>query len=353
MLQRIGVITALVLGLALAASPGQVGNHVLDILNPSTSYNREVGYLLRWVLAFAAVVFVVVTGLMTYVTLKFRRTGRETGEPVQFHGNDRIEVLSIIIPTLIVFIIFGLTAQSMFKLDRIPPGAMTVEVKGWRYWWDYYYPEQGIRNSSELIVPVGKPLVLEVTGGDVIHSYRITSLVGTQDAIPGFTTRIIVTPEKVGDYYGQCVELCGASHANMRFRVKVVPQETFDRFVQEAKAYQAPPPSDPTLAKGESLFKANCAGCHALKGVSPVNPATLQNPDLTFFGNRTTLGSGMWPNTPQYLEAWIKDAPGLKPGVRMPAFPQLSSADIKAIADYLLSHKLAGLDFNFPENQRY
>jgi cytochrome c oxidase subunit 2 len=353
MLQRIGLIIALVLGVALAASPGQAGNHALDILNPSTSYNREVGHLLRWVLGFAAVVFVGVTGAMTYVTLKFRRTGRETGEPVQFHGNDRLEVLWTIIPTLIVFIIFGLTAQSMFKLDRIPAGAMTVEVKGWRYWWDYNYPEQGVRNSGELIVPVGKPLVLKVTGGDVIHSYRITSLVGTQDAIPGVTTRIIVTPEKVGDYYGQCVELCGASHANMRFRVKVVPQEVFDRFIREAKAYQATPPSDPTLAKGESLFKANCAGCHALKGVSPANPATLQYPDLTFFGNRTTVGSGMWPNTPQYLEPWIKNAPGLKPGIRMPAFPQLSDDDVKAIAAYLLSHKLEGVDLNFPESQRY
>ncbi|MER3554933.1 MAG: cytochrome c oxidase subunit II [Meiothermus sp.] len=351
MLQRsIGLVIALLLGLALAASPGQAGNHSLDILNPTTSYNREVGQLLRWVLGFAAVVFVVVTGAMVYVTLKFRRTGRETREPVQFHGNDRLEVLWTIIPTLIVFIIFGLTAQSMFKLDRLPAGAMTVEVKGWRYWWDYNYPEQGVRNSSELVVPVGKPLVLKVTGGDVIHSYRITSLVGTQDAIPGITNRIIVTPEKVGDYYGQCVELCGASHANMRFRVKVVPQEEFDRFITGAKAYKAAPPADPNLARGETLFKANCAGCHHIAGVSPQN---LRYPDLTFFGNRTTVGSGMWPNTPQYLEPWIKNSPGMKPGSQMPAFPQLSDADVKALGTYLLSHKVAGVDFNFPEDQRY
>lgn len=352
MLQRsVGLIITLILGMALAATGGQAGGHSLDILDSKASaYNQEVGHLLRWVLGFAAVVFVVVTGAMTYITLKFRRTGKETGEPAQFHGNDRLEVMWTIIPTIIVFIIFGLTANSMFKLDKPSPGAMTVDVKGWRYFWDYNYPEYGIRNSGELIVPVGKPLILNVTSGDVIHSYRITSMVGTQDAIPGLINHIRVTPEKVGDYYGQCAELCGPSHANMRFRVKVVPQKVFDKFIAEAKAYQAPTPTDPTLVKGETLFKANCAACHAIKGVSQGAP---NYPDLTFFGSRTTVGSGMWENKSPYLENWIKNSPGVKPGSLMPAFPQLSDSDVKTIAAYLLSHKLEGLDFNFPDNQKY
>jgi cytochrome c oxidase subunit 2 len=350
MLRRsLGLMVLLMLGLALAAEPGQAGGHTLYILDPDASaYNREVRGLLVWVMGFAALVFVVVTGALIYVTIRFRRTGKETAEPKQVHGNDRLEVVWTVIPTLIVLIIFGLTAQSMFRLDRPTPGAMVVEVRGWQFWWDFIYKDHGVRNSNELILPVGKPVRFEVTGGDgqnydVIHSFRITSLVGARDAIPGVVTRIEVTPEKIGTYYGQCVELCGASHANMRFRVKVVSQEEFDRFIEGTKAYQAAPPKEPILVRGEELYKQQCAACHAIKGVSQ---GLSSNPDLTFFGNRTTVGAGMWPNVPEYLEPWIKNSPGMKPGVKMPAFTHLSDEDVKAIAAYLMSHKVDGLDFS-------
>lgn len=247
-----------------------------------------------------------------------------------------------------MLVIFSLTAQSMFKLDRPTPGAMVVEVRGWQFWWDFHYKDQEVRTSSELILPVGKPVPFEITSGtreipDVIHSFRITSMTGAADAIPGMFTRISVTPEKVGIYYGQCVELCGASNANMRFRVKVVPQEDFDRWIEGAKAYQAPTPTDPKLVRGETLYRQQCAACHTIQGASQ---GTINNPDLTFHGNRTTVGAGMWPNTPEYLEPWIKNAPGMKPGVKMPAFPNLSDDDVKAIAAYLMSHKVDGLDFS-------
>jgi cytochrome c oxidase subunit 2 len=350
MLQRsLGLIVLLMLGLALAAAPGQAGGHTLNILDQDASaFNREVGGLLAWVMGFAALVFVVVTGALIYVTIKFRRTGKETAEPEQMHGNDRLEVAWTVIPTVIVLIIFGLTAQSMFKLDRPTPGAMVVEVRGWQFWWDFHYKDYGVRDSNQLILPVGRPVRFEVTGGDgsnydVIHSFRIASLVGARDAIPGVVTHIEVTPEKIGEYYGQCVELCGASHANMRFRVMVVPQEEFDRFIAGAKAYQAATPKEPTLVRGEELYKQQCAACHAIKGVSQ---GLSSNPDLTFFGNRTTVGAGMWPNVPEYLERWIKNSPGMKPGVKMPAYTNLSDEDVKAIAAYLMSHKVDGLDFS-------
>ncbi len=348
-LRSVALILLLMLGLAWAAEPGQAGGHTLNILDGEASaFNREVRGLLAWVMGFAALVFVVVMGALTYVTIKFRRTGKESGEPPQTHGNDRLEVLWTIIPTVIVLTIFGLTARSMFRLEQPQPGAMVVEVRGWQFWWDFHYKEHGVRDSNQLILPVGRPVTFEVTGGDgsnydVIHSFRIASLVGTRDAIPGVVTRITVTPEKEGNYYGQCVELCGASHANMRFRVMVVSQEEFDRWIAEAKAYQASAPTDPTLQRGEELFKQQCAACHGLKGVAQGLP---NNPDLTFFGNRTTVGAGMWPNTPEYLEAWIKNSPGMKPGVKMPAFLHLSDQDVKAIAAYLLSHRIEGFDFD-------
>ncbi|MDX2004450.1 MAG: cytochrome c oxidase subunit II [Meiothermus sp.] len=351
MFQRsLGFIGLLLWALVWAAEPGQAGNHTLNIWDTqASSYNREVVGLMGIVFFFAAIVFVVVTGALIYVTVKFRRTGNETSLPPQTHGNDRLEIAWTIIPTVIVLIIFGFTARSMIALDKPPAGAMVIEARGWQFWWDFVYKAEGVRNSNEVIIPVGKPVIFEIRGGfgnergqsDVIHAFRITSMHGAQDAIPGMVTKIYVTADKIGDYYGQCVELCGPSHSNMRFRVKVVSQEDYDRWINGAKAYTAA--SNPQFAQGEALFKASCAGCHAMKGVSEGLP---NNPDLTFMGNRTTVGAGMWPNEPRWLEAWIKNSPGMKPGIKMPAFTQLSDAEVKAISDYLLSHKVDGLDLS-------
>jgi cytochrome c oxidase subunit 2 len=168
--------------------------------------------------------------------------------------------------------------------------------------------------------------------------------VGKVDAIPGVITKSWVTPEKVGTYYGQCAELCGASHSNMRFRVLVVPQEQFDTFIGQAKNYRATPAQDARLQQGETLYKTNCATCHAIGGIAQT-PATRSFPDLSFFGSHTTVGGGIWANKPEYLEPWIKNSPAMKPGSKMPAFTQLSDDEVKALAEYLVSHKLEGLDF--------
>jgi len=257
MLQRsLSLMVLLILGLVLAAEPGQAGGHTLNILDRDASaFNREVGGLLAWVMGFAALVFVVVTGALTYVTIKFRRTGKETGEPEQMHGNDRLEVAWTVIPTVIVLIIFGLTAQSMFKLDRPSPGAMVVEVTGYQFWWDFHYPALGLRNSNELILPAGVPVELEITSKDVIHSFWVPGLAGKRDAIPGQKTLLHFTPKEPGNYYGFCAELCGPSHSRMLFRVLVVPKEEFDRFVEAAKAY-TPPVADARGRPGADRARA-------------------------------------------------------------------------------------------------
>ncbi len=318
---------------------------VISILDPGTAYNREVSRLLVWVMWFAAFVSIVVIGALIYTVVKFRKRPGQEGEPPQIHGNDRLEVWWTAIPLVIVLVIFGLTAQSLVRLSKPPLDAMKIEVTGHQFWWDFNYPELGIRNSNELIVPVGKPVHLVVTSVDVIHSFWAASLVGKQDAIPGVKINLSFTPEKEGNYYGQCAELCGASHSNMRFRVLVVSQEQFDRFVAGAKNFQPPALADANTQKGETLFQQNCASCHTVKGTASQGKI---GPDLSFYGNRTTLGSGIWEGKDKdaLLEAWIRNSPGVKPGSKMPPFPGLKDEDVKAIASYLNGLKIEGLDFS-------
>lgn len=320
------------LGLALAQEA-----HRVAITNPVSPFNRETNFLLIWVLVFSVLIFGVVAGALAYVTWKFRAKPGQQGEPPQVHGNDRLEVIWTVIPLFIVFVLFGLTARSLIQVNQLPAGALKVEVTGYQFWWDFNYPELGFRTSNELILPAGVPVVLEVTSKDVIHSFWVPGLAGKRDAIPGRKTLLSFTPEKPGNYYGFCAELCGASHARMLFRVLVVPKEAFDRFVAEAKA--PPPVAD---VRGRQVFQQNCAACH---GVARSVPPAVTGPELGLLGNRTSLGAGIVDYTPENMKAWIKDPAAMKPGVKMPGFPQLSEEDLNALVRYLDGLKVEGFDF--------
>jgi cytochrome c oxidase subunit 2 len=330
---RRGVAALSLLGLGLAQEAHRVG-----ITHPGGSYNQEVAFLYPWVYFFSALVFVVVAGALAYVTWKFRARPGQEGEPPQVHGNDRLEVIWTLIPLLIILVLFGLTAKALIQVNRPIPGAMKVEVTGYQFWWDFHYPALGLRNSNELILPAGVPVELEVTSKDVIHSFWVPGLAGKRDAIPGQKTLIHFTPKEVGNYYGFCAELCGPSHSRMLFRVLVVPKEEFDRFVEAARAY-TPPVAD---ARGQEVFQQNCMACHGVQGKMP--PAVI-GPELGFVGNRVSLAAGIADHTPENLKAWIKDPASMKPGVKMPGFPQLSEEDLDALVRYLEGLKVEGLDF--------
>ncbi|GAA6748617.1 cytochrome c oxidase subunit II [Thermus brockianus] len=312
--------------------------HRVAITHPFSPVNRETNHLLVWVLVFSVLIFGVVAGALAYIAWKFRARPGQQGEPPQIHGNDRLEVIWTLIPVAIILILFGLTARALIQVNKPIPGAMKVEVTGYQFWWDFNYTELGFRNSNELILPAGVPVELEVTSKDVIHSFWVPGLVGKQDAIPGQKTRIRFVAEKPGNYYGFCAELCGPSHARMLFRVLVVPKEEFDRFVEAAKGY-TPPVAD---ARGQEVFQQNCMACHSVQGKMP--PAVI-GPELGFVGNRVSLAAGIVDNTPEHLKAWIKDPAAMKPGTKMPGFPQLSEEDLDALVRYLEGLKVEGFDF--------
>ncbi len=329
------------LGLALA--------HNVAIVSDAPT-NREVSYLLRWVLGFAVVIFAVVAGALAYTIWKFRaRPGEagpgEAGEtlPPQFEENGRLELSWTVIPLVIVLILFVLTAQALVKITRPIAGAMPVEVTARQFWWDFRYPDLGLRTSNELIIPVGRPIEVKLTSGDVIHSFWVPSLNGKTDAVPGQTTYNRFMATEPGDYYGYCAEFCGASHANMRLRVIALDQQTFERFAEAYKKYRAPEPKTASQRRGLEVFQANCAACHSVKGTAAKG---VLGPDLSLFGNRLTLGSGILENTRENLIRWLTDPGAVKPGAKMPSFARLGQEDLSALADYLESLKLEGFDFS-------
>jgi cytochrome c oxidase subunit 2 len=176
---------------------------------------------------------------------------------------------------------------------------------------------------------------------DIIHSFWVPTLGGKRDVVPGQINSITYTPDQLGMFYGQCVEFCGDSHANMRLRAFVQTKDDFDKWV---KQQQSPPvtPAGGSAAAGAQIFaNAPCAICHTVKGLTGLSPqysGTFKGPDLTHFGSRSTLAGSILENTPENLAKWIQDPDKVKPGANMPTLG-LKGKDLNDLVAYLESLK--------------
>ena len=304
-------------------------------LHPESDYARALDGLFRGIFWWAVLVFVVVESLLLFILLRYwQRAGAATPKPT--HGHTVLEIAWTIAPALILVFIAVPTMRTIFTTQAPPaPNALRIAVIGHQWWWEYRYPDLGIVTANELHVPVGRPVVLEITTADVIHSFWAPALGGKRDLIPGHVNRITFTAESIGTISGQCAEFCGASHANMRLRVMVDADSTFRAWVaaQQAPA-RAVARGSPAQAGQDALRRYGCIACHAITGVS----AGVIGPNLTHVGSRTTIAAGVLPNTDVDLARWITDPPGVKPGAKMPKLP-VQPQDLTAIVAYLRSLK--------------
>jgi cytochrome c oxidase subunit 2 len=140
-----------------------------------------------------------------------------------------------------------------------------------------------LKVDNPLVVPVDKKIRIITTANDVIHAFAVPSLGIKQDAIPGFVRDTWFRAEKMGDFHGQCQELCGKEHAYMPIHVKVLSaQKTTPagwRRAEENGSQSATIPAKcgpwtSSLKRGEKVYAANCAACHQAngKGAGPIKP---------------------------------------------------------------------------------
>ena len=285
--------------------------------------------ILRW----DAAIFLVVQLLLLVAVLRFRERDPET-VPRQVRGSAPLEIAWTLIPAVILTFIAFPTVAAIFRTQAAPPkDALRVKVIGHQWWWEFQYPELGIVTASDLHVPAGRAVSLEIASADVIHSFWVPRLGGKRDAIPGGVTRIVLTADAPGEYYGQCAEFCGASHANMRHLAIVHAPEAFAAWAAKQKEPALTPPDGSPAAAGREVFRTGtCVGCHTVRGMS----AGGIGPDLTHVGSRRTIAGGILPNTPENLARWVRHAPAVKPGSLMPE-QKLSDPEVAALVAYLQS----------------
>ena len=241
--------------------------------------------------------------------------------------------------TLAILGLLVLLAASVFTdraLARMSlKNAVNIEVTAYQWWWSVEYREgpvsETFTTANEIHVPVGRPVVVTLKGGDVIHSLWVPSLAGKRDLIPGRTGTISFQADQPGIYRGQCAEFCGFQHAFMAFEVHAQPQAEYEAW-RQAQLKPAPEPTDAQAQRGKQLFQSiQCAMCHTVQGtIAHANNA----PDLTHFASRRTIAAGTLPNTQANLASWILDPQKHKPGSNMPSNP-LSGEDLNALVAYL------------------
>lgn len=323
------------LGIVVMALGGCAWDTPMSTVVARSDFARAILHVYSIVTWVTGIIGVLVFALLILVLVRFRARPGDTTLPQQARGQTLLEIAWTIAPALALLIIAIPTIQVVFRTQSAAtaPDALQVTVRGWQWWWEFRYPQLDIVTANELHLPAGRRVVVTLNGPDVIHSFWLPQLGGKRDVIPGRVNHVTLTPEQPGEYWGQCAEFCGASHANMGMRAIVQPAADFERWVAQQQAAPAEP-SGPAAA-GKAIFAGSaCVGCHTIKGVS----AGVLAPDLTHFGSRTMLAAGMWPNTPENVAEWVKDPQRLKPGVKMPALG-LTDEQAKAIAAYLTSLK--------------
>ena len=339
---RSGALVLVLLLVVAAFAVGCASNAPQDTLHPAGPNARKALDLYRLVFWVAVAVFVLVQGLVILAIVRFRRRdGDDEKEPVQVHGNTRMELGWTIAPALILLVLAIPSIATIFDLARPPQGRpLNVTIVGHQFWWEYRYTDAdtNFNTANELHIPTGRWVRIVENGtlgnADVIHSWWVPKLSGKTDNIPGRINKLKLKADKPGTYLGQCAEFCGTSHANMGLRVIVDAADAFERWLVAERAPAVQPPAGPA-ADGAAVFASSaCVGCHTVRGVS----GGLLGPDLTHFGQRRTLAAGMLPNTVDNVTAWILDPQRLKPGAKMPALG-LSEAQARAVATYLASLK--------------
>lgn len=211
-----------------------------------------------------SIVFLIgITITMVWFVVRYRRSKHP--KAVQVKEHTWLEVTWLVIPTIIVMVMFYYGYIAFTPMHDAPKDAMVVKVIGKMWVWEFVYP--GNKVASELTLPVNKPVRLDMTSVDVIHSLFIPAFRVKEDVVPGDTTNIWFIPQREGTYEILCTEYCGLRHSYMEAKAKIVSQADYDAWLAGLKTQGEGEP------EGLAILKKNaCLGCHSLDGTKLVGP---------------------------------------------------------------------------------
>jgi cytochrome c oxidase subunit 2 len=196
-------------------------------------------------LVVGAVIFVIVAGLIGWSIVRYR-SPQDADLPPQTHANVRLELIWWALPTILVIILFFLTAGVLNRVDaRANEGeSLVVRVTGFQWQWQFDYEEAGVAiigtpdEPPIVVLPVDRPLTFLLDSPDVIHSFFVPQFLFKRDVIPGIENRVDLTIQEPATYTGQCAEFCGLLHDQMVFSIRAVSGQEFDAWLANQEPAQ-------------------------------------------------------------------------------------------------------------------
>ncbi len=258
---RIGVWIIAALGVLLSVGTATAAQPVpwqMDLQPAATSHMQAI-IDFHWMLVIIiTAISVFVLALLLWIMVRYNASANPV--PAKFSHNTLIEVVWTVVPIIILIVIAIPSIRVLYDGDVIPKADMTIKVSGLPSWgWTYTYPDHGdfsfnsfmVRDKdgkpageprllavdNQMVVPVGKVVRMLVTSqpGGIIHAWAVPAFGVKTDAVPGRMNETWFKAERTGTFYGQCSELCGVNHAYMPIAVKVVSDDEFKAWTDEAK----------------------------------------------------------------------------------------------------------------------
>ncbi len=237
------MVAAMLLGGLFLFSGCGVFSSPQNTFAPAGSVARDQKFIFLLAMWPALVILLGVWGALMYILLRYRRKKGDSGLPAQVHGNNKLEIAWTVAPIILLAFYIVPVISGIVDLGTTPKDSLEVDVTGMQWAWQFAYPDpkggQPIQAPiGELHIPVGKPIALKLRSTDVIHSFWVPKLAGKTAAIPGRLNYMWFKATETGTFEGQCAELCGIGHANMRMFVVAQTPEDFNTWLQGQAAAQ-------------------------------------------------------------------------------------------------------------------
>lgn len=286
------------------------------------------------ILSISVFFLVGITTAMIWFVIRYNR--KRNPKPKDVKDNTRLEVIWTVIPTLLVLVMFYFGWIGYKPMRNVPNGALEVKATGRMWSWQFDY-ENG-KQSNILVVPVGKPVKLELYSPDVLHSLYIPAFRIKEDVVPGLNNYMWFQAEQEGEFDILCAEYCGVQHSYMLSKVKVVPEEDFLEWFNTKEVV-----ADTLESAGLQILKKNgCVACHSQDGSKIVGPTFKglfgsQRKVTDVQGNVKTITADE-----SYIEKSIYDpnseiVEGYNKNLMVSYKEQISPEEIKEIVNYLKS----------------
>ncbi len=340
-----GVVSMLFMSVAKA-------EYKLNLTEGVTPISQDLYGLHMLVFWICVVIAVLVFSVMAWSIFYHRKS--RGAKASNFHESTTVEIIWTVAPLLILIAVAIPATSTLLDLEDATTDAdINLQVTGIQWKWKYNFIDEDVEFISSLaqssrdvvkdplananyLLEVDEPLVLPINkkirflfhSNDVIHAWFVPALAVKQDAIPGFVNDSWALIEKVGTYRGQCAELCGKEHGFMPIVVEAVTQADYEKWLKGKKvaalavaaAAEEKWSMEDLIAKGETVYKVNCSGCHGVTGagIPGVFPAMT--------GSDIVLGD---------IDDHIDIIVNGKAGTAMAAFKsQLSDVDIAAVVTF-------------------